>query len=148
MPVLPEIREAIAKREGVIPMEVAHRAFIQTSEGLKIEKDQLELLFWEVNHEEVNRERIENYCRLSSPLELAVGANMCKAITYRDNANTYEKIIEGKKFCDHFAHEILVHPDVSTGSACSMHDMATGIYRILDSRMNHILNNHIQQMEG
>lgn len=146
MPLESQVEEAVKKNNGVIPMQKIRpwhwskdgQEYIETEDGVKINKEQVKLLFWKTCKGELSDEKLKEHLEHDSMLEFVVFANVCKAFHYRDHAKTFVDVIEGKKFCDTFAMQILMHPEVRTAIANELHDMAMCIYRKLDQKLTEI----------
>lgn len=142
MPLESQVEEAVKKNNGVIPMQKIwskdDQEYIETEDGVKISKEQVKLLFRETCKGELSEEKLKEHLEHDSMLEFVVFANVCKAFHYRDHAETFVDIIDGKKFCDTFAMQILVHPRVRIAMANELHDVAMRIYRKLDQKLTEI----------
>jgi hypothetical protein len=73
-----------------------------------------------------------------SLLDYAVFGNFARAFWYRDHARDFTAIVEGKKFCDTLATQILTNSRVRIAMANKMRDDAMAIYRELDRRLTAI----------
>jgi len=139
MPLESQVEEAVKKNNGVIPMEHVelywrnddHQERICTEDGTYIDLAQLRLLFWQYAKDDMSKESIDRYLKGDKALDLAVYGNIARVFWYRDHARDFITITEGRKFCQTFAMQILVHPGVRTYMAAEMHDIAMDVYRKL-----------------
>jgi hypothetical protein len=153
MPIETKVEEAVKKNNGVIPMETVTSEYIKTgddktsrfesieyiktADGTKIGRDQLVLLFWTYAKDDMSENALNHYMtiRTMSLLDYAVFGNFARAFWYRDHARDFNTIVEGKKFCDTLAMQILTNSNVRIAMANKMHDDAMDIYRELDRRL-------------
>lgn len=139
MPIEAKVEEVIKKNNGVIPMEHVQASWwsddqqerIRTEDGTYIDLEQLRLLFWEYAKDDMSKESIDKYLKENKALDLAVYGNVARVFWYRDHARDFQSITEGRKFCETFAMQILVHPRVKGWMAAEMHDIAMDVYRKL-----------------
>lgn len=151
MPIETKVEEAVKKNNGVIPMEtISHDYiktedgkttsrfnYIETADGTKIDRDQLALLFWNYAKDDMSEDALKRYMTSNtmSLLDYAVFGNFVRAFWYRDHARDFTTIVEGKKFCDTLAMQILTNGRVRIAMANKMRDDAMAIYRELDQRL-------------
>jgi hypothetical protein len=143
MPIEAKVEEAIKKNNGVIPMEHVeaswwfddHQERIRAEDGTYIDIGQLRLLFWEYAKDDMSKESIDRYLKVNKALDLAVYGNIARVFWYRDHAHDFNSITDGRKFCETFAKQILVHPSVSWAMAGEMHDLSMDVYRKLGQRL-------------
>jgi hypothetical protein len=64
-----------------------------------------------------------------------VYGNIARLFWYRDHARDFKSITDGRKFCETFAMQILVHPSVKGWMAAEMHGIAMDVYRKLGQRI-------------
>lgn len=143
MPIEAKVDEVIKKNNGVIPMEHVeaswwsddHQERIRTEDGTYIDLGQLRLLFWEFAKDDMSKESIDRYLKENKALDLAVYGNIARVFWYRDHARDFKSITDGRKFCETFAMQILVHPSVAGWMAGEMHDIAMDVYRRLGQEL-------------
>lgn len=144
MPIETQVAEAVKKNNGVIPMtEIVSRyrsesgvECIKTEDGVEIDREQVKLLFLErCKNIGVPEQSVTDHLETDTLLELAIFANVCRLFYYRDFAKTFTDIVEGKTFCETFAKQILVCPDVRIALANELREKAMGVYRKLDSNI-------------
>lgn len=143
MPIEAKVEEAIKKNNGVIPMEDVreswrfddHQERIRAEDGTYIDIEQLRLLFWEYAKDDMSKESIDRYLKGNKALDLAVYGNVARVFWYRDHARDFKTITDGRKFCETFAMQILVHPEVKGWMAAEMRDIAMDVYRKLGQRL-------------
>lgn len=156
MPIEAKVEEAIKKNNGVIPMETVTSEYIKTgdgktsrfesieyiktADGTKIDREQLALLFWNYAKDDMSENALKHYMesKTMSLLDYAVFGNFARAFWFRDHARDFNTIIEGKKFCDTLAMQILTNSNVRIAMANKMHDDAMDIYRELDRRLTDV----------
>lgn len=139
MPIEAKVEEVIKKNNGVIPMEHVQASWwsddqqerIRAEDGTYIDLEQLRLLFWEYAKDDMFKESIDKYLKENKAFDLAVYGNVARVFWYRDHARDFQSITEGRKFCETFAMQILVHPRVEGWRAAEMHDIAMDVYRKL-----------------
>jgi hypothetical protein len=147
MPIEAKVEEAVKNNNGVIPMEEWHLkysgkdSYIKTKDGTIIDFEQLRLLFWNYAKEDMSAEALHHYMtdKTITALDYAVYGNFAKAFWYRDNARELKTILEGRKFCDTLAKDILVNPNVRIAMANKLRDDAMDIYRKLNSRLSEFI---------
>lgn len=143
MPIEAKVEEAIKKNNGVIPMEHVeaswesddHQERIRTEDGTYLDLGQLRLLFWKYAKDDMSRESIGKYLKENKALDLAVYGNIARVFWYRDHARDFKTFTDGRKFCETFANQILIHPAVKGWMAAKMHDTAMDVYRKLGQRL-------------
>ena len=153
MPIETKVEEAVKKNNGVIPMETVSYDYIKTedgktsgfvrfdyiktADGTKIDRDQLALLFWTYAKDDMSENALNHYMtsKTMSLLDYAVFGNFARAFWYRDHARDFAAIVEGKKFCDTLAMQILTNDRVRIAMANKLRDDAMDIYRELDRRL-------------
>lgn len=153
MPIEAQVEEAVKKNNGVIPMEtvsydyikaadgtMSRFNYIEAADGTKIVREQLALLFWTYAKDDMSEAALNHYMttKTMSLLDYAVFGNFARAFWYRDHARDFTTIVEGKKFCDTLAMQILTNDRVRIAMANKMHDDAMAIYRELDRRLTAI----------
>lgn len=143
MPIEAKVEEAIKKNNGVIPMEDVreswrfddHQERIRAEDGTYIDIEQLRLLFWEYAKDDMSKKSIDRYLKGNKALDLAVYGNIARVFWYRDHAHDFKTFTDGRKFCETFAKQILVHPSVKGWMAAEMHDIAMDVYRKLGQQI-------------
>lgn len=147
MPIESAVAEAIRKNNGVIPMSKVVkpywtaddlREYIKTGDGVVIDLDQLHLLFWEYAREDMAQEQMVQYMGNTNALDVAVYANIARMFWYRDHAQDFQAIMDGKKFCDTFAEQIFTHPEVRIAMANILRETAMDIHRKLVARLTQL----------
>lgn len=153
MPIETKVDEAVKKNNGVIPMETvsydyiktgdgktSRFNYIKTADGTKIDREQLALLFWTYAKDDMSEDALKHYMtsKTMSLLDYAVFGNFARAFWYRDHARDFAAIVEGKKFCDTLAKQILTNDRVRIAMANKLRDDAMDIYRELDRRLTAI----------
>ena len=157
MPIEINVEAAVKKNNGVIPMETIKHDYIktedgkttsrferfdyiETADGTKIGREQLALLFWTYAKDDMSEDALKRYMtsKTMSLLDYAVFGNFARAFWYRDHARDFTTIVEGKKFCDTLAMQILTNDRIRIAMANKMRDDAMAIYGELDRRLTAI----------